>query len=83
MTDLHFNVQDAYSSLLSYVLDCLNARPIVVVSELSVLDETLFVDQLQKALLRSEVVLATVLLAWAGRSGGVCKVGFSTRLRGL
>ena len=68
---LHLNVQNAHPALLRNVLDRLDARAVVVAAKLGVLDEALLLHQVQELFLGDEVVLAAVLLAVAGRPGGV------------
>jgi hypothetical protein len=70
-TYLHLDIEYADPSLLCNVAHRLDARAVVVVSKLRMLDEALVVDQLKELLLLDKVVLATILLSTARASRGV------------
>lgn len=69
-TYLHLNVQHADPAFLRYALDGFHTRPVVIASELRMLDETPFIYQFQKRLFCGEVVLDAV--AFAGSRGTCC-----------
>jgi hypothetical protein len=62
-TYLHLDVKYADASLFGDIVHCLDARAIVVVSKLRVLNEAFLVHQLEELLLLDKIVLATILLS--------------------
>lgn len=68
---LHLDVEDAGAVFLGDILDGLDAGAIVVAAKLSVLNETVLVNQLQEVLLGDKVVFDTVLLLASGLAGSV------------
>ncbi len=69
--DLHLDIQNAHTALIRYILDGLDASPVIISSKLRVLDETALIHQRQKPILAREVVVSTVLFVGAG---GACCV---------
>lgn len=78
-THLHLNIQDTDPSLLSHILDGLDAGSVMVASELSVLYEAILIDQREKGVFGGEVVFTAMLLAGAWLSGSVCITSRSVR----
>ena len=70
-TYLHLDIQYADPPLLSYVLDSLDARPIVIAAKLRMLDEAAIIHERQELLLGRKVVLTSVLLTRSGRTRGI------------
>lgn len=70
-TNLHLDIQHTDTALLCHVFYGFNTSPIIVSSELRMLDKALFFHELQKFLFRSEVVLTTINLTWAWRPCGI------------
>lgn len=71
LDSLGIDVQNTSSRLIGHVLDSLDAGPISVPRELSVLDEFAPVDHLDKGGVGGEMVVDAVDLASTGRTGGV------------
>jgi hypothetical protein len=69
---LHLDIEYADASLLGDVVHCLDARAVVVVSKLRMLNEALLVHQLEELFLLDKVVLAAILLS---ASRPPCSVG--------
>lgn len=62
-THLHLNVQDTNALLGGDVFDCFHTGPVVVSTELGVLDKSVLGDEIQELFFRDEVIFAAVLLA--------------------
>jgi hypothetical protein len=68
---LHLDIKYADASLFGDVVHCLDARAVVVVSELRMLNEALLVNQVEELFLLDKVVFATILLSAARAPRGV------------
>ena len=70
---LHLNIKYTYTALLSYIFDSLDARAVVITSELGVLDEASLADEGEEGFPAGEVVFAPISLAGPGAACRVCK----------
>lgn len=70
-TYLHLNIQNTRPPLIRHILDRLHTRPVEVAPELSMLNETSLVHQLQELLLGGIVVVDAIFLSFPGGTGRV------------